>query len=85
MIYQSATLTCCNCVVDSDIITQLGSSDSFSGETKTRFIAGLRKTLQELKANKVKDFDRITKAIVQYRADFLADKSRVLPLDGVNI
>ncbi|KAH7037356.1 uncharacterized protein B0I36DRAFT_359067 [Microdochium trichocladiopsis] len=70
---------------DGDIITQLGSADMFSGDTKTRFIAGLRKILQELKINKVKDFDRITKAIVQYRADFLADKSKVLPLDGVNI
>ncbi|KXJ93950.1 hypothetical protein Micbo1qcDRAFT_158863 [Microdochium bolleyi] len=70
---------------DGDIITQLGSADMFSGETKIQFIAGLRKTLQELKVNKVKDFDRITKAIVQYRADFLADKSKILPLNGVQL
>ncbi|KAH9895462.1 hypothetical protein F4778DRAFT_783820 [Xylariomycetidae sp. FL2044] len=66
---------------DGEIITQLGSSDMFTGETKNRFIDGLKKVLNGLKANKVKDFDRITKAIVQYRQDFMQDKSKVLPLE----
>lgn len=57
----------------------------FSGESKLRFIEGLKKVLNDLKANKVKDFDRITKAIVEYRAEFLGDKTKVLPLDGVII
>ncbi|RYP04793.1 hypothetical protein DL765_010060 [Monosporascus sp. GIB2] len=72
-------------VPDGEIITQLGSSDMFSGEMKLRFIEGLKKVLNELKANKVKDFDRITKAIVEFRAAFLGDKTKVLPLDGVTI
>jgi hypothetical protein len=70
---------------DGEIITQLGSSDMFTGETKLRFIEGLKNVLTELKANKVRDFDRIARAIVHYRAEFLEDKSRVLPLDGVSI
>ncbi|KAI1080168.1 hypothetical protein F5B20DRAFT_541056 [Whalleya microplaca] len=67
---------------DAEIITQLGSSDMFTGETKTKFIEGLKKVLNELKANKVKDFDRITKAIVKHRQEFLDDKSKVLYLDA---
>ncbi|KAI0019728.1 hypothetical protein F4780DRAFT_745510 [Xylariomycetidae sp. FL0641] len=67
---------------DAEIITQLGSADMFVGETRTRFIEGLKRVLNELKANKVKDFDRITKAIVKHRQDFLEDKSKVLHLDS---
>ncbi|KAI1392153.1 uncharacterized protein F4822DRAFT_389768 [Hypoxylon trugodes] len=66
---------------DAEIITQLGSADMFTGETRNKFIEGLKKVLNELKANKVKDFDRITRAIVKHRQEFLEDKSKVLPLD----
>ncbi|XXH05740.1 class II myosin [Hypoxylon texense] len=68
-------------VPDAEIITQLGSSDMFTGETRNKFIEGLKKVLNDLKANKVKDFDRITRAIVKHRQEFLEDKSKVLPLD----
>ncbi|KAI0384508.1 hypothetical protein F5Y04DRAFT_248485 [Hypomontagnella monticulosa] len=67
---------------DAEIITQLGSADMFTGDTRNKFIEGLKKVLNELKANKVKDFDRITKAIVKHRQEFLEDKSKVLPLDA---
>ncbi|KAI5921835.1 hypothetical protein F4810DRAFT_311868 [Camillea tinctor] len=67
---------------DAEIITQLGSADMFTGETKSRFIEGLKKVLNDLKANKVRDFDRITRAIVKHRQDFLNDKTKVLPLDA---
>ncbi|KAH8662207.1 hypothetical protein BX600DRAFT_513066 [Xylariales sp. PMI_506] len=66
---------------DTDIIAQLGSTDMYTGEQKIRFIDGLKRVLNDLKANKVKDFDRITKAIIQYRADFLQDTTKVLPLN----
>ncbi|KAI1378944.1 hypothetical protein F4677DRAFT_410119 [Hypoxylon crocopeplum] len=67
---------------DAEIITQLGSADMFTGETRNRFIDGLKRVLNELKANRVKDFDRITKAIVKHRQEFLEDKSKVLLLDA---
>jgi hypothetical protein len=70
---------------DTDIIAQLGSTDMYTGEQKGRFIDGLKKVLNDLKANKVRDFDRITKAIVQYRANFLEDRSKILPLNNVAI
>ncbi|KAI8948700.1 hypothetical protein F4801DRAFT_581221 [Xylaria longipes] len=70
---------------DAEIITQLGSSDMFVGETRTKFIEGLKRVLNELKANRVKDFDRITKAIVKHRQEFLGDKTKVLALDSSTI
>lgn len=57
----------------------------YTGEQKDRFIDGLKKVLQDLKTNKLKDFDSITKALVQYRNNFLGDKSKILPLNDVVI
>ncbi|KAI1343194.1 hypothetical protein F5Y15DRAFT_226366 [Xylariaceae sp. FL0016] len=69
---------------DSEIITQLGSAVMYSGEIRVQFIEGLKRVLNDLKANKVKDFDRITKAIVKHRQDFLDDKTKILPLESGN-
>ncbi|TGJ82629.1 hypothetical protein E0Z10_g6131 [Xylaria hypoxylon] len=69
-------------LADAEIITQLGSAEMFVGETRTKFIEGLKRVLNELKANRVKDFDRITKAIVKHRQEFLGDKTKVLSLDS---
>ncbi|KAI1818525.1 hypothetical protein GGS20DRAFT_527426 [Poronia punctata] len=65
---------------EAEIITQLGSADMFTGETRTKFVEGLKRVLNDLKANRIKDFDRITRAIVQHRQEFLGDKSKVLAL-----
>lgn len=75
-------LTSLHIALDAEIITQLGASDMFVGETRTKFIEGLKKVLNELKANRVKDFDRITKAIVKHRQEFVGDKTKVLALDS---
>ncbi|KAI1436385.1 hypothetical protein GGR50DRAFT_650954 [Xylaria sp. CBS 124048] len=69
-------------LAEAEIITQLGSADMFAGETKTKFIEGLKKVLNELKTNRIKDFDRITKAIVKHRQEFLGDQTKVLALDS---
>ncbi|KAK8072209.1 hypothetical protein PG996_005557 [Apiospora saccharicola] len=73
---------------DSDIIASLGSVDSYNGEQKGRFIDGLRKVLSDLKSDssRLKDFDSITSAIIQYRRQFFGgDETKVLPLEGVTI
>ncbi|KAK8075040.1 hypothetical protein PG997_009703 [Apiospora hydei] len=73
---------------DSDIIASLGSVDSYNGEQKGRFIDGLRKVLSDLKSDssRLKDFDSITSAILQYRREFFGgDETKVLPLEGVAI
>lgn len=72
-------------LLDSAIIAQIGSATTYTGEQRDRFIEGLKKVLQDLKTRKIKDFESITKALVQYRADFLGDKSKVLPLNDVVI
>jgi len=45
----------------------------------------LRELLQEFRAKKVKDFDTISRGIIDYRARFLGDKSKVLHLEGVTL
>ncbi|KAH7634322.1 hypothetical protein B0T09DRAFT_316244 [Sordaria sp. MPI-SDFR-AT-0083] len=70
---------------DDAILLELGKADEFEGEQKTRFIDGLRKLLQEFRAKKVRDFDAIARGIIEYRARFLGDRSKVLPLEGVTL
>jgi hypothetical protein len=53
----------------------------FAGETRTKFITGLKMVLNDLKAKRVKDFESITKAIIKHRQEFLGDKTKVLALD----
>ncbi|KAH6854859.1 hypothetical protein B0I37DRAFT_41340 [Chaetomium sp. MPI-CAGE-AT-0009] len=70
---------------DDQILLELGNSDDYSGEQKSRFIQGLRELLQKFKAQKVKDFDTIARGIIEFRSQFLGDKSKVLRLEGVAI
>ncbi|KAJ4406068.1 hypothetical protein N0V85_004572 [Neurospora sp. IMI 360204] len=70
---------------DDAILLELGKADEFEGEQKTRFIDGLRKLLHEFRAKKVRDFDAIARGIIEYRARFLGDRSKVLPLEGVTL
>jgi hypothetical protein len=64
---------------------ELGRSDEYVGEQRNRFIQGLRELLQEFRAKKVKDFDTIARGIVDYRASFLGDRSKILHLEGVSL
>ncbi|KAL1842766.1 hypothetical protein VTJ49DRAFT_4251 [Mycothermus thermophilus] len=70
---------------DDHILLELGNPDEFEGEEKVRFIEGLREVLQKFKADKVKDFDVIARGIIEFRAKFLGDPSRVLSLGHVKI
>ncbi|KAK0632228.1 hypothetical protein B0T14DRAFT_559941 [Immersiella caudata] len=72
-------------VPDDQILVELGRADDYIGDQKNRFIQGLRELLQELRAKKVKDFDAIARGIIDYRASFLGDKSKILPLEGVTL
>lgn len=67
------------------ILMGLGKSDEFSGERKNRFIMGLREVLQHFRNNRVRDFATIARGILDYRARFLGDKTRILPLEGLDI
>ncbi|KAK3365097.1 hypothetical protein B0T24DRAFT_652237 [Lasiosphaeria ovina] len=72
-------------VADDQILLELGKADEYSGEQKSRFIQGLRDLLQNFRTNKVKDFDTIARGIIEFRTNFLGDKSKVLNLEGVNL
>jgi hypothetical protein len=64
---------------------ELGKADDYVGEQKERFIQGLKDLLQDFRAKKIRDFDTIVNGIIEYRARFLGDKSKILPLKDVTL
>jgi len=55
------------------------------GEQRTLFCDGLKGVLTSLRAQKIRSFDLIAHAVVEHRAKFLGDKSKVLPLEGISV
>ncbi|CAH0039419.1 unnamed protein product [Clonostachys solani] len=72
-------------LADDQILLQLGSHSSFEGEQKAQFINGLRRLLTDYRERKIKDFQTISNGIVDYRANFSGDKSKILPLGNVSL
>jgi hypothetical protein len=72
-------------LADSQIVTVLTEYGNFEGEQKQKYINGLRLLLTDFRNRKVKDLDAISQGIIEFRAQFLEDKSRVLPLGSVSI
>ncbi|KJZ74844.1 hypothetical protein HIM_05753 [Hirsutella minnesotensis 3608] len=70
---------------DDQILLQLGAAGSYQDAQKQEYIAGLRQLLTDFRNRKVKDFNAISQGIIDYRAQFLGDKSKILPLGGVTI
>ncbi|KAL8907313.1 MAG: hypothetical protein Q9207_001490 [Kuettlingeria erythrocarpa] len=54
--------------------------EGLSAERKHAFVVGLRQIIQEIRGRKVKDFRTVASEIAAYRARFLGDKSKILPL-----
>ncbi|KAM7217347.1 protein red1 [Rhypophila decipiens] len=67
------------------ILLDLGKSSDYSGEQKSRFVQGLRKLLGDIRERGCTDFETIAREIVAFRATFLGDKSKILPLGGVTV
>ncbi|CAG9995929.1 unnamed protein product [Clonostachys byssicola] len=72
-------------LADDQILLQLGSHSSYEGEQKAQFINGLRRLLTDYRERKIKDFQTISNGIVDYRANFSGDKSKILPLGNVSL
>ncbi|KAJ3521630.1 hypothetical protein NM208_g13202 [Fusarium decemcellulare] len=70
---------------DDQILLQLGAYGNYEGEQKQRFVVGLRELLTDFRSRKVKDFQTISEGIIEYRAKFHDDKTKILPLGGVTI
>ena len=49
-------------------------------EEKDNYIAGLKNIINDMRRDKVKDFNTVATEIAAYRRRFLQDPSRVLPL-----
>lgn len=70
---------------DDQILLQLGAHGDFEEKRQQEYINGLRHLLTDFRNRKVKDFQTISQSIIDYRAQFLGDKSKILPLGGVTI
>ncbi|QPC69977.1 hypothetical protein HYE68_000729 [Fusarium pseudograminearum] len=70
---------------DDQIIVQLGASGNPEVEHQDQYVAGLRELLRDFRNRKVKDFEAISQGLIEYRAKFLRDKTKILPLSGVTL
>lgn len=74
-------LTQASNLADDLILVQMGAvPESLSAERKDAFVVGLRQIIQEIRGRKVKDFRTVASEIAAYRARFLGDNSKILPL-----
>ncbi|KAL8954170.1 MAG: hypothetical protein Q9222_000054 [Ikaeria aurantiellina] len=66
---------------DDMILVQMGAiPEGLSDEQRNAFVVGLRQIIQEIRGRKVKDFRTVASEIAAYRARFLGDSSKILPL-----
>lgn len=70
---------------DDQILLQLGAHGSLADSQKQQYVNGLRQLLTDFRDRKIKDFDTISRGIIEYRAQFTDDKSKILPLGNVSI
>ena len=72
-------------MIDDQILLQLGANPSVEGEEKQRYINGLRDLLYDFRHRKIKDFQVIAQGIINYRARFNGDETKILPLGRVAV
>ncbi|CAG8899751.1 unnamed protein product [Penicillium egyptiacum] len=66
---------------DDKILVQMGSvREGQTEEEKEEYLAGLKEIINDLRRDKVKDFNTVASEIAAYRRRFLQDPSRVLSL-----
>jgi hypothetical protein len=63
------------------ILVQLGNiREGSTTEEKRQYLDGMKKIIDDMRRDKVKDLTTIANKIISYRRRFLDDPSRVLPL-----
>ncbi|KAG2414413.1 hypothetical protein HFD88_003604 [Aspergillus terreus] len=66
---------------DDKILVQMGSlREGSTPEEKDHYVAGLKEMVNDLRRDKVKDFNTVAAEIAAYRRRYLQDPSRILPL-----
>lgn len=59
---------------DDKILAQMSSASEFKDkEVRERYVSGLKDTIADLRANDIKAFEEIAKALAKYRREFLAE------------
>ncbi|KAF4984413.1 hypothetical protein FZEAL_375 [Fusarium zealandicum] len=81
----SGGMLTCREATDDQILLQLGAYGNYEEEQQQQYVTGLRQLLTEFRNRKVKDFQAISEGIIEYRAKFHGDKTKILPLGGVSI
>ena len=67
---------------DNDVLVEIGTTPTgLSNQGKESYVEGLRQVIQEIRGRKVKDFNKVAAEISAYRARFLGDASKILPLE----
>lgn len=64
--------------IDDMVLVQLGEAPE--DVSQQEYGSGLQQVIQHLRNKKVKDFNTVASEITAYRAQFLRDSSKVLPL-----
>ena len=66
---------------DDMVLVQMGAiPEGLTSEEGDHYANGLRRIIQEIRGRKVRDFNVVASEITAYRAQFLADTSKLLPL-----
>ena len=64
---------------DDKILVDLGAKPD-DGSSQDEFGNGLREIIHDIRSRKVKDFNIVAGEITAYRAKFLGDRFKILPL-----
>ncbi|KAG6016354.1 hypothetical protein E4U54_001660 [Claviceps lovelessii] len=70
---------------DDQILLQLGAAEHYDDPQRDKYISGLKQLLTDFRNRKVRDFQIISQGIVDYRAQFLGDKTKILPLGHITL
>ncbi|KAG5926186.1 hypothetical protein E4U42_003553 [Claviceps africana] len=70
---------------DDQILLQLGAAEHYDAQQRDNYISGLKQLLTDYRNRKVRDFQVISQGIVDYRARFLGDKTKILPLGHITL
>src|SRR5690348_15288968 len=66
---------------DDKILVDMGSTrEGKTAEEREEYVAGLKQAINDMRRDKVKDFDTVITEITAYRRRFLQDPTRLLPL-----
>ncbi|KAL8828497.1 MAG: hypothetical protein Q9191_002555 [Dirinaria sp. TL-2023a] len=65
---------------DDKILVQLGAAPAGLSHEQDAYSRGLREVIRDIRARHIRDFNTVAAEIIAYRARFLGDKTKILPL-----